>query len=156
MKSRITIFVLGWIMIGCTVSKKPEFIQVNKINITDASFKNFTIEAKLQFRNKNDVGGTLQAKDIQVLIDSIPVATINSKVFTVPKRTEFEIPLKVTIPFEKVFNDNKQSLLNNIMNVLTSKKIMVNYNGFIRYKLGAFHYDYPISYKQEVLLSKGK
>lgn len=145
---------LSLMLLSCSVTEKPEFIKVNSIDITDTSLKNFTVQAKLQFKNKNSVGGTLQAKDIHIFMDSIDLATVTTKAFEVPKKSEFEIPLEAVIPFEKVFNDNKQSLLNNIMNVISSKKVKLNYKGTVQYKIGVFHYDYPVDYTQEVSLKK--
>ena len=154
MRKFLLLFVLTLALISCKVNEKPEFIQVNSLKVIDATPSNFTIQADLKFENKNSVGGTLQAKDIHVFIDSIDVALINSKEFDVPKKSEFVIPLEATIPFSKVYKDNKQSILDNIMHIISTKKIVANYNGEIRYKLGAFHYDYPLDYKQELVIKK--
>ncbi len=155
MKKMLFLTLLSLILFSCSVTEKPEFIKVNSIDITDTSLKNFTVQAKLQFKNKNSVGGTLQAKDIHIFMDSIDLATVTSAPFKVPKKSEFEIPLEAVIPFSKVFNDHKQNLLNNIMNVISSKKINLKYKGIVQYKLGVFHYDYPVNYTQEVSLKKG-
>ena len=154
MKKIILLFVLSVILGSCKVTEKPEFIKVNSVEIIDTSLSNFTILAKLQFKNKNSIGGTLQANNIHVFIDSIDVATINSELFDVPKKSEFELPLEATIPFSKVYENNKKGLLNNILNIVSSKKINILYKGEVKYKLGAFSYDYPLSYSQEIEIIK--
>ncbi len=156
MRIKYLLFNLGLLLtlISCTVTDKPEFIKVNSLDLIDASLNNFKIKANLQFRNTNSVGGVLQVNDVHVFIDSIDVATIQVTEFKVPKKSEFNIPLEATIPFSKVFNNNKQELLEDIMNVISSKKVNVQYKGEIRYKLGAFHYDYPLDYKQVLKLKK--
>ena len=118
MKNITLLVILSLIMFGCTVTEKPEFIKVNSVEVIDASFNNFTLLTKLQFENKNSVGGTLQAKNIHVFVDSIDVATISSEPFNVPSKKEFELPLQVKIPFSKVYADNKKSILENILNAV--------------------------------------
>jgi len=139
---------------SCTVSEKPEFIKVNSVKIKETTVKNFTLEAKLLFFNKNDIGGTLQAHNVHIFVDSLDVAVLQSELFKVPKKEEFEVPLQVTIPYKKVFDTNKQDLLENIMNMILRKKVLVQYKGEITYKLGVFEYNYPLDYQQEVTIQK--
>jgi len=155
---RITLLLLfiSLTFTSCKVTEMPEFKEVKNLKIIDTSIQNFTLQADILFSNPNNIGGTLQANDIHIFVDDIDVATIESDEFKVQKKNEFTMPLKTIIPFEKVFNDNKQTLLNNIMNVITKKNVTIRYAGKIRYSLGLFHYDYPLSYKQELSLRKGK
>lgn len=133
----------------------PEFIQINSLNITNTSLKNFTVQAKLQFKNKNSVGGTLQAKDIRIFIESIDLATVTTKAFKVPKKSEFEIPLEAVVSFEKLFNKGNQNLLNSIiMNIISSKKIKLNFKGIVQYKTRIFYYNYSVNKTQEFSLHK--
>ncbi len=154
MRLYLSSIVISLLLIGCTVTEKPEFVTVRSLDVVNTSLENFTVEANIIFLNKNGVGGTLEAKDFHVLMDSIDIATVTSKPFHVPKKEKFELPLRAVIPFEKVFKDTKQNLLNAIMHVISKKKITLTYKGDIRYKLGVFHYDYPVAYKQEILLQK--
>jgi len=152
MKKLVLLFSVSLLLIACKVNEKPEFIGVNSLKIKNIDTKEFTVLTNLQFENKNDVGGTLQAKEIHVFVDNIDVATIETKVFDVPKKEAFDIPILVKIPFDKIFNDNKQSLLENIMNIVSNKKIEISYKGIISYKMGVFNYDYPLDYKQDVTI----
>lgn len=139
---------------SCKVTAKPEFIKVNSLDIVEMSTKSIIIQANLKFKNKNSVGGTLQANDIHVFVDQVDVATINSTEFKVPRKQEFIIPLKVTIQYDKIYKDGKQNILNNILNVIAAKKIDVSYKGIVRYKLSNFQYDYKIDHIQEINIKK--
>jgi LEA14-like dessication related protein len=154
MKKLILLLTVGFLLLACKVTEKPEFIGVNSLKIKKVSTKEFTVLANLQFQNKNDVGGTLQAKEIHVFIDSIDVATVATEVFNVPKKEAFELPLQVQIPFDKIYKNNKQNLLENIMNIISNKKVNIFYKGVIRYEKGVFHYNYPLDYQQEISLKK--
>ncbi len=62
------------------------------------------------------------------------------------------MPLTVTIPYNKVFNDNKQNLLAGIVKMIRNKKIVLIYKGKITYSLGVFTYNYPLNYTQQTTI----
>lgn len=139
-------------VLSCTVTEKPEFINVNSVKIISANVKEIILQTDLQFLNKNSVGGKLQAKNIKIYVDSLEVGTMQTTMFDVPKKNEFTIPLKTTLSYNKVFNDKNQNVLGSIMNMVMRKKILVQFKGDIRYKLGAFHYDYPLDYTENIAI----
>lgn len=153
MKLKFVLIIQLIFFVSCTVTEKPEFVKLDAIKIKHSSTKTITIVTSAHFFNKNSVGGKLQLNAINVFIDSIAVAKVNSEVFEVPKKEKFTIPLTVEIPYDKVFKKNKNSILNNVLNVLTRKKILIQYKGDIRYKLGKFSYDYPLDYSNKVKLN---
>lgn len=151
---RIYLFLLLIISLtACTVTEQPEFKDIASIKVKETNAKEVIVEANARFLNKNSVGGTLQAKGIQVFIDDVAVAEVNSDTFKVPAKDEFTIPLKVKIPYSKVFKDNKNNVLSNVLNILTNKEINLRYKGNITYKLSAFSYNYPLDYTQKVALT---
>jgi len=137
---------------SCTLTKYPEYKGVSDIRIIKANKTEFVVEMRLIYHNPNDVGGTLQAKDIKVFIDSVQVANANSEIFHIPKQKEFTVPLTTSIPFKKVYENNKGGLLGSVLDVISNKKVSLSYKGDIRYSLGSFHYDYPLDYTQELSL----
>ncbi len=151
---RYLLVFLLFLSFGCTLSKKPEFINVKNIKIVSVNSNKIEVKTDILFKNKNSVGGTLQAKDIHVFVDNTDVAIVKTEAFKVPKKSEFILPLLVEIPYKKVFKDNKQNLLVNIMNMVIRKEILMQYKGNIRYSLGKLHYDYPLDYTQKVTITK--
>ena len=149
---KIVVFSFLILILSCKVTEKPEFIKVESVKVIQANKNGIKVKTDLLFLNKNRVGGTLQANDIKVLLDSVEVATINSDSFKVPKKEKFVMPLIVTIPYNKVFKDNKQNLLAGIMNMIRNKKIVLTYKGQITYSLGVFTYNYPLNYTQETTI----
>lgn len=145
------LFVLSFFFaLSCTVTEKPEFIKVKDVKIISANTKEIIIQTDLLFYNKNNVGGNIETKNINVLLDSIKVATMKTSLFKIPKESEFVVPLTTNIPYDKIFNDNKKNILGNLLNILTSKKMKVQFKGDVSYKLGAFNYDYPLDYSEEI------
>ncbi len=153
--------ILLWFVVSsffvqaCTVNKNPEFVQISNIAVMDYNPKSITLSADLDFLNPNHLGGTLQLTDIHVLINNMDMGTITSGDFKVPAQDEFTVPMRFEFPYENIFQD-KENILNNILNTLTNKKIDVHYKGNITYKLNLFSYDYPLDYSQEILLKKNR
>ncbi len=83
---KIIVFSILILILSCKVTEKPEFIKVESVKVIQANKKGIKVKTDLLFLNKNIVGGTLQANDIKVLLDSVEVATINSDSFKVPKK----------------------------------------------------------------------
>lgn len=120
------------------------------MQVVSSSLDSIVLTADAYFLNQNDVGGSLESKNIDVIIDGIPVAKMSSKVFDVPARDEFTIPLKVVVPTKEVFEKNKGGLLGGILNSLVNKKMNVQYKGTITYTKFGFSYDYEVDRTQEV------
>ena len=81
------------------------------------------------------------------------MGNINSVDFDVPAQDEFTVPVEFEFPYDKIFQD-KENVLLNVLNTLSDKKIKVLYKGTITYKLNVFSYDYPLDYSQEISLKK--
>jgi len=136
---------------SCTVNETPEFIKVSNVGITDYSAETITITSDLVFHNPNSVGGVLQVNKMKVWVNDIDLGTVNSEDFKVPAKEEFSVPIVFEIPYNKIFKDRENIVLN-VLNALKKQSIEVNYKGNITYKLSAFSYDYPIDYTEVVEL----
>lgn len=140
------------LFLSCKVTEKPELIKIDSVKVLEANNKGIKVAADALFLNKNHVGGTLEGRNIEVLIDSVAVATIETTPFNVPRQDQFTMPIIVTIPYDKVFKQNGQNLFSSLLNAISKKKIAISYVGDIRYSLGGFHYDYPLNYKQDLVI----
>ncbi|WP_420573105.1 hypothetical protein [Kordia sp.] len=138
------------LLISCAVKEKPLFVKVDNIKVLSSSLDNIVLTADAYFINQNDVGGSLESENIDVLIDNIPVAKMSSEKFDVPARKEFTIPLKVVIPTKDVLKNNDGGLLGGILNSIINKKMNVQYKGIITYRKYGFSYDYEVDKTQEV------
>lgn len=138
------------LIISCSVKEKPLFVKVDNIEVIDATLETIELTADAYFINKNDVGGTLESKGIEVFVNDISVANVSSEAFKVPAREEFSIPLKVIIPTKEVYEKNKNGLLGGILSSIISQKMKVQYKGTITYSTFGFSYDYEVDRTQDV------
>jgi len=101
----------------------------------------------LVFQNPNSIGGVLQANEVKVWVNTIDLGNVNSDDFQVPSKKEFTVPILFEIPYNRIFKD-KENIVLNVLTALQTKTIEVSYKGNVTYKLGAFTYDYPMDYTE--------
>lgn len=138
------------LIVSCAVKEKPTFIKIENITVEKVTLVNVELTAEALFFNENDVSGSLESKDIEVFVNDALVANVSSESFPVPAKDTFTIPLKVVIPLAKVFENNKNGMLEGILNAAASKKVKVQYKGIITYSVLGFSYDYEVNQTQEI------
>ncbi|HIP48800.1 MAG TPA: hypothetical protein EYG92_07540 [Lutibacter sp.] len=134
-------------LISCTVNETPEFIKVSNVGIENYSTETITVTSDLVFQNPNSIGGVLQANEVKVWVNTIDLGNVNSDDFQVPSKKEFTVPILFEIPYNRIFKD-KENIVLNVLTALQTKTIEVSYKGNVTYKLGAFTYDYPMDYTE--------
>ncbi|WP_298427837.1 LEA type 2 family protein [uncultured Kordia sp.] len=138
------------LIVSCSVKEKPLFVKVDNIEVINATLDIIELEADAYFINKNDVGGTLESKGIEVFVNDVSIAHVSSESFKVPAREEFSIPLKVVIPTKEVLEKNKNGLLGGILSSILDQKMKIQYKGTITYSTLGFSYDYEIDRTEDV------
>lgn len=151
-KIRIVPLILGCIMSSCSITKKPEFKQVNAITIEKLSLQNVTLNAEAVFENPNHIGGKLSLDDIHIIVNDIDMGTVSSATFDVPSKSEFTIPITGTFLLSKLYKDNQKGLLENILNTVKAERIDVKYQGEITYHMGKLSYPYKINKSSTISL----
>ncbi|MEM6686492.1 MAG: hypothetical protein AAF617_11985 [Bacteroidota bacterium] len=145
-------FIIAFLLlfISCNVSKQPLFIKVDNIKVLSSTLETIVLSADAFFINQNDVGGSLETKNIDVLINDVKVAQISSEVFEVPADDEFMVPLRAIIHTKKVFSSNEDGIVGGILNSLINRKIRVQYKGIITFTKLGFSYDYEVDETKEI------
>lgn len=138
------------LFVSCSVSEKPLFVKVDNMKVLSSSLETIVLSADAFFINKNDIGGSLETKNIDISINDVKVAQMSSEVFEVPADEEFTVPLKVVIPTKKVLGSNENGILGGILNSIINKKIKVQYKGIITFTKLGFSYDYEVDETQEI------
>ncbi len=152
MKKLLLLSTILITVISCSISKKPEFKYISNIEVKNVSMRNVTIQADAVFHNPNKVNGKLSVDDIHIFVDNIDVGAISSKKFDVPSRKEFTIPLEGTFSLSKIYKENKNNLLGNVLKIVQTDSLLINYKGSIRYHFANFSYPYKIDKEQKVSL----
>jgi len=119
---KLLIIPLVLLFISCSVREKPFFVKIDTMKVASSSLENIVLTADAYFMNKNDIGGSLESKNIDVIINNTTVAKMSSEIFEVPAGEEFTIPLKVVIPTKKIFDNKESGVLGGILNSILNKK----------------------------------
>jgi hypothetical protein len=148
MSTRNVLFLLIYtLLFNCSVTEKPEFIGLEKIEVVDSNSKSITLSADALFLNKNDVGGTLKTDDLKVYINDTEVAQIISDEFDVPRKEQFKIPLTVAVATDSLID--KKSL-GGLIGSLISQRLKVQYKGAIKYKVFGYSSTYDVDETQDL------
>ena len=147
MKRAIILSTILLTFFSCSVTEKPEFINIKNIKVLESNSKFITITADAIFINPNDIGGELKTDAIKVFVNDTEMASISTKNFEVPAKKEFSIPLQANIPTDSLFSNKS---LGNLIGSLFSKKIKVQYKGDIKYKVFGFSHSYEVDQTEDI------
>ncbi|MEP1487290.1 MAG: hypothetical protein ABJK28_02565 [Algibacter sp.] len=147
MKRAIILSTILLTFLSCSVTEKPEFINIENIKVLESNSKFITITADAIFINPNDIGGELKTDAIKVLVNDTEMASISTKNFEVPAKKEFSIPLQANIPTDSLFSNKS---LGNLIGSLFSRKIKVQYKGAIKYKVFGFSHAYDVDQTEDI------
>ena len=103
MKRIIILLTVLLVFFGCSITKKPEFINISNIYVLESNSESITIAADALFKNPNIIGGELKTDDIKILVNDAQMASISTEKFKVPAKKEFSIPLKAIISTDSLF-----------------------------------------------------
>jgi hypothetical protein len=150
MRNKLILLTLFILTFSCSVKEKPEFLRIENIKVIDSNLESITLSTNAFFNNPNDIGGTLKSDGIIVLVNDIEIGKISSDDFKVPANKEFSIPLQITVSTTDIINKDTNGVVGGIINSLLSKKVKVQYKGFITYKALGISYDYPVDKTENV------
>ena len=135
---------------SCAVKKKPIFVKVDDVKFLSLKTDTIKLGANAYFKNPNDIGGKISTDEIKVIVNGAEVAQVSSDEFKVPARKDFVIPLKVVIPAQRVFENNKGGILGGLINSVLNKSIKVQFVGELKYKVLGFSNVYSIDKTEEI------
>ncbi len=147
---KVLILLTLILVCSCTINKKPTFLRLGEVKLVAISADSLKVRTTALFKNENDVGGKISTDNIEVFVEDKSVAKVKSDEFKVPANEEFEIPLDVAIPYNKVFD---KGLLGGLLNtVLNKNKVKLRFKGDINYKVLGFSSSYSVDKVKELKL----
>ena len=139
-------FVLLVVSAACKGPEEaPEFKYIENVKVSGVSDKEALLNADAVFYNPNEMGMTLRAVDVDVMIEGRQVGRIEqSKKIKIPAASDFRIPLDAT------FNIGDVGVLNTLLGMLGGKKLKVRYLGHIKVTMNGLPIRVPVDYEGEV------
>ncbi len=127
--NRLVILIFFAILFSqCGATKEPpEFLGVEKLQVTKFKGKTANLKGDAVFYNPNERGMTLKRVAIDVRTEDRLIGQINKSLsLKINPESQFKVPLDVTI------NIGDIGVLNGLLSILGGQKIEVNYSGEIQ------------------------
>lgn len=138
-------FIIG--LLSCQRLVMPEFKSYDQVSIDKIGFNHSTLSMNLHYYNPNKMGILLDKTNIDIYINNNILGHSNQELgLSIPKKSDFMVPLKVQIEMKNLFKNSLATLLN--------KEITIKIVGKICVRKGKISLSLPVNYttKQEFSL----
>lgn len=155
---KLTIILAGLaFIVGCTVSESPEFIDMNNYQVKKVTMQEVVVTTDVNFHNPNDIGCSIVKTDIDVKANGVNVGKVDQNAaITIDANNNFHLPVSVKFSPKKVFGSKDGSLLNGMLNTLTSKEVELQYVGYVTINKLGIDYSIDIDETETIPLKKAK
>ena len=125
--------------------QEPEFIGMERIEVSKITSKEAVLSANAKFFNPNNQSIKLKQVVVDIEVDDKIVGKIDQDMrLKIPANDYFHVPIDAS------FNIRDIGLLNGIISILGGKKIMVHYKGYIKVSLYGYTSKVPVDFEEEI------
>jgi LEA14-like dessication related protein len=137
---------------SCSYDKSPDFVAIKDVKVKKLTAEEIIISANALYFNPNDIGCTLTNTDVEVLIDGLVVGHVNqTNNVELDAKSNFKIPLTISFPAKKVFQDTKK-ILGNLAGLLGTKDVEIQYKGVITIDVLGIAYSSDFDHSEKMAL----
>ncbi len=136
----ITLILLPFLLVSCNVPKELEYRDFKNFAISKVGFSATSIRLDLVYYNPNGFGLQLQRTDLDIFLDNIYLGhTVQEQQITIPRQSEFAIPVSIDV-------DMKNLLKNGFLSLLSSE-VTVKVTGSVKVGKANVYKNFPVSYE---------
>lgn len=133
---------------ACAPLKEPEFRGIQNMQVSSQGSQ-LVVDAEAIMFNPNRKKMTLYEIDLDVAINDANVGHIlDSTEVAVPAEEVFYVPVRVTVPTQKVLSN----LLTSLFSAAKDKKVEVQYRGHVRMRALGIKFKLPVNAKSKIKL----
>lgn len=142
-------FLIFILLSSCTFEENVKFEQIKNVKLVGVKDGMLNLIAEADFYNPNNVSGKLKSIDLEVLLKDKSLARITqTDHFKLEKNAKFTIPINVSFAMADIQN----GFLDNLLTIVSGKKLMIHFKGEIKVSTWGFTQTVPVSYYEEVRL----
>lgn len=133
------------IMAGCSSPKELVYKDFNSFSLNKIGFGSSSVKMNLVYYNPNNFGLQLKRTDLDIYIDGTYLGhTSQDYQITIPKLSDFSIPISVDVDMKHIFS--------NALNTLINKEVTVKITGRIKLGKANVFFGMPVNYegKQQI------
>lgn len=143
------LFLFGFIFFfvtSCQAPKALEYKDFKNLSVDKLGFSSSTVKMDLLYYNPNNFGLQLKRTDLDIYIDGNYLGhTTQEFQVTIPKRSDFTLPIKAEVDMKNVFKNAVSSLF--------GKEVTVKITGRIKVGKANVFKSFPVNYEGKHSLS---
>jgi LEA14-like dessication related protein len=133
-------------MAACSAPKELVYKDFNSFSLNKLGLGSSSVKMNLVYYNPNNFGLQLKRTDLDIYIDGTYLGhTSQDYQITIPKLTEFSLPISMEVDMKNVFK--------NALNTLFSKEVTVKVTGRIKLGKANVFFGMPVNYEGKQQLS---
>ena len=136
---------------SCSTIIEPTVERVEDVDVVEATKSKLELNAYMVLNNPNGFALDLDEADITVFADEVELAKINQTYeTTMPENGEFKMPININLDLNKLYRDNPLLAISKGLQIMSDKKIKVQFKGTIMVGKGIAKISVPIDREEEL------
>ncbi len=131
---------LTLLLSGCATPKPIEYKDYQNFKIQKIGASSSTVSMELVYYNPNQMGLQLKRTELDIYLDNTLLGHTSQEMqITIPRKSNFVIPIKVNVDMKNIWK--------NALNSLLSKEILVKVKGSVKVGKANVFMNFPINYE---------
>ncbi len=136
---------------SCSSILEPTVERIEDVDVVEMSKRKLELNAFMVLKNPNGFELDLDNADLTVYVDDIELAKINQTYETsMPRKGEFKMPININMDLDKLYRDDPMTAISKGLQIMSDKKLNVQFKGTILVGKGIAKISVPIDQKEEV------
>jgi len=136
---------------SCSSVLEPTVERIEDVDIVEMTKSKLELNAFMVLKNPNGFELDLDNADLKVYVDDIELAQIDQTYeTTMPKEGEFNMPININMDLDKLYNDNPLAAIGKGLQIMSDKKLNVQFKGTILVGKGMAKISVPVDQMEEV------
>ena len=150
-KTLLISFCLIVLFSSCTSILEPTVERIEDVDVVEMTRSKLELNAFMILKNPNGFALDLDNADLTVYVDEVELAKINQTFeTTMPANGEFKMPININMDLDKLYRDNPLEALAKGLQIMSDKKLTVQFKGTILVGKGVAKISVPVDQQEEV------
>ena len=138
--------------ISCnTAFIEPTVEKIEDVDIVEMSKSKLELNAFMVLNNPNGYALDLAKADLKAYVDDIELAHIVQSFDTsMPAKADFKMPITIKMDLDKLYRENPIAAIGKGMQIMSDKKLNVEFKGTINVGKGSVKFTVPIDQEEIV------
>lgn len=139
------LFITVFYFASCSTIVEPTLERIEDVEIITMNKDKVELNANMVINNPNGFALDLDKADLVAMVDEIELADINQTYETsMPAKGEFKMPIYINLDLNKLYNDNPLAALGKGIQILSDRKLEVQFKGTINVGKGMAKVSVPV------------